>query len=71
MQSINFNINDRLLNVLSQTIATFEQLKEAVRVNSQARLTVLKSGLLLMALFCIFFIYTSEGIAKLCTITMT
>lgn len=49
LDSINFVSNDRLLNTLSNTSATPEQVTEAVRVNTEARLMALKIGLLLMA----------------------
>lgn len=50
LDSINFVSNDRLLNVLSATTATSEQITEAVRLNEEARLKALKFGLLLMSL---------------------
>ncbi len=49
MDSINFVSNDRLLAALSGTTATAEQVKEAVRVNSEARLRALKICLLMMS----------------------
>ena len=50
LDSVNFISNDRLLTVLSGTSATPEQVKEAMRVNSEARLNALRAGLLLMSL---------------------
>ncbi len=49
MDSINFVSNDRLLTIMQGTTATPEQVTEAVRVNTEARLQALKIGLLLMA----------------------
>lgn len=49
LDSITFISNDRLLNVMQQTSATPEQVEEAVRVNTAARLNALKVGLLIMA----------------------
>ena len=49
LDSINFVSNDRLLGIMQRTTATPEQVSEAVRVNTDARLSALKLGLLLMA----------------------
>jgi hypothetical protein len=49
LDSINFVSNDRLLTIVERTTATPEQVQEAVRVNTEARLRALKIGLLLMA----------------------
>lgn len=49
LDSINFVSNDRLRNVMESTTATPQQVEEAVRVNTEARLRALKIGLLLMA----------------------
>lgn len=49
LDNINFVSNDRLESVLSATDATPEQVVEAVRVNTEARLRALKIGLLIMA----------------------
>jgi MFS family permease len=49
LDSINFISNDRLETVLAGTTATPEQVAEAVRVNTEARLRALKLGLLIMA----------------------
>ncbi|MDR6754765.1 MFS family permease [Mycoplana sp. BE70] len=49
LDNINFVSNDRLETVLAGTDATPEQVAEAVRVNTEARLRALKIGLLLMA----------------------
>jgi hypothetical protein len=47
--NITFVSNERLLTVLERTNAPPEQIKEAVRINEEARLRALKIGLLLMA----------------------
>ena len=49
LDNINFVSNDRLESVLAGTTATPEQVAEAVRVNTEARLRALKIGLLIMA----------------------
>jgi MFS family permease len=49
LDNINFISNDRLQSVLASTTATPEQVAEAVRVNTEARLRALKIGLLIMA----------------------
>jgi MFS family permease len=49
LNSINFVSNERLLGILQQTSASPEQVAEAVRINTEARLRALKIGLLLMA----------------------
>jgi predicted MFS family arabinose efflux permease len=49
LDSITFVSNDRLRSVMEGTTATPEQVQEAVRVNTEARLRALKIGLLLLA----------------------
>ena len=49
LDSINFVSNDRLREVMQRTTATPQQVAEAVRVNTEARLRALKIGLLIMA----------------------
>jgi len=49
LDNINFVTNDHLLSVMQGTSATPEQLQEAVRINTDARLRALKIGLLIMA----------------------
>jgi hypothetical protein len=49
LDSINFVSNDRLLAIMERTTAAPEQVQEAVRVNTEARLRALKIGLLIMA----------------------
>ncbi|MDC7784395.1 MFS transporter [Rhodoplanes sp. TEM] len=49
LDSITFVSNDRLSGVLAATTATPEQVREALRVNAEARLTALKIGLMIMA----------------------
>ena len=49
LDNINFVSNDRLQSVMERTTATPQQVAEAVRVNTEARLRALKIGLLIMA----------------------
>jgi riboflavin transporter FmnP len=49
LDNITFVNNDRLRSVMERTTATPQQVQEAVRVNTEARLRALKIGLLLMA----------------------
>jgi MFS family permease len=49
LDNITFISNDRLLTVMQATTATPEQVEEAVRINTEARLRALKMGLLIMA----------------------
>jgi MFS family permease len=53
LDNITFISNDRLRGALERTTATPEQVSEAVRVNTQARLRALKMGLLIMALLAL------------------
>ncbi|KAA5595983.1 MFS transporter, partial [Blastochloris sulfoviridis] len=50
LDNINFISNDRLQSVMERTTASPEQVAEAVRVNTDARLRALKIGLIIMAL---------------------
>jgi predicted MFS family arabinose efflux permease len=49
LDNITFVSNDRLRSLMEGTTATPEQITEAVRVNTEARLLALKIGLLIMA----------------------
>jgi predicted MFS family arabinose efflux permease len=49
LDNITFVSNDRLRSVMENTTATPQQVEEAVRVNTEARLRALKIGLLIMA----------------------
>ena len=49
LDNINFVRNDRLRATLERTTATPEQVDEAVRINTEARLRALKIGLTIMA----------------------
>ena len=49
LDNINFVSNDRLQSVMERTTATPQQIAEAVRFNTEARLRALKIGLLIMA----------------------
>jgi Glutaminase len=48
LDNINFVSNDRLQSALERTTATPQQVAEAVRINTEARLRALKIGLLIM-----------------------
>jgi hypothetical protein len=64
LNNINFVSNDRLETLSAGTSATTEQVAEAVRVNTEARLRALKIGLLIMAglaLLTIIPIRTASG----------
>jgi len=49
LDNLNFVSNERLRTVMVATTATPEQVEEAIRVNTEARLRALKIGLLIMA----------------------
>jgi predicted MFS family arabinose efflux permease len=49
LDNITFVSNDRLQSVMERTTATPQQVAEAVRINTEARLRALKIGLLVMA----------------------
>lgn len=49
LDNITFVSNERLRSVMENTTATPQQVQEAVRVNTEARLRALKIGLLIMA----------------------
>jgi hypothetical protein len=49
LDNITFVSNERLRSVMESTTATPQQIAEAVRVNTEARLRALKIGLLIMA----------------------
>ncbi len=49
LDNINFVSNERLTLIMEGTTATPEQIDEAVRINTEARLRALKIGLLIMA----------------------
>ncbi|MEH2468925.1 MFS family permease [Nitrobacteraceae bacterium AZCC 2161] len=57
LDNITFVSNDRLRGVLERTTATREQVSEAVRINTEARLRALKMGLLIMALVAMLSIF--------------
>ncbi|MBI0433692.1 MFS transporter [Roseomonas sp. KE0001] len=62
LDNINFVSNDRLQAVLSNTTASPEQVAEAVRINTEARLRALKIGLLIMAGLALIAIIPSGGL---------
>ncbi len=49
LENATFISNERLLDVMRRTSATPEQVAEAMRINTEARLRALKIGLLVMA----------------------
>ena len=49
LDNINFVSNDRVQSVMERTTATPEQIAEAVRINTDARLRALRLGFLIMA----------------------
>lgn len=57
LDNINFVSNDRLQETLARTTASPEQIVEAVRINSEARLRALKIGFLMMALVAMLAIF--------------
>ena len=62
LDSINFVSNDQLREVMQQTTATPQQVEEAVRVNTEARLRALKIGLLIMAGLALITIIPAGGL---------
>lgn len=62
LDNITFVSNDRLHDALSRTNATPEQVAEAVRVNTEARLRALKIGLLVMAALALITIFPAGGL---------
>jgi hypothetical protein len=60
LDSINFLSNERLRGALDRTTATPEQVEAAVTVNAEARLTALKTGLLLMACVALLTIWPAS-----------
>jgi predicted MFS family arabinose efflux permease len=60
LDNINFVNNDRLLEIMGRTTATPNQVQEAVRINTEARLRALKIGLLLMACVALLAIIPSR-----------
>ncbi len=62
LDNINFVSNDRLEAVLMDTTASPEQVAEAVRVNTEARLRALKIGLLIMAGLSLLAIFPAGGV---------
>ena len=53
LDNINFISNEQLVERLSQTTATPEQVDEAVRINSETRLRSLKIGFLVLSGFAL------------------
>jgi len=62
LNNITFVSNDRLRTVLQSTTGTPQQVDEAVRVNTEARLRALKIGLLIMAGLAMLAIIPAGGL---------
>jgi MFS family permease len=62
LDSINFVSNDQLLETLSETTATAEQVTEAVRINTEARLRALKASFLILAAIALLAIFPAGGL---------
>jgi predicted MFS family arabinose efflux permease len=62
LDNITFVSNDRLRTVLEGTTGTPQQVEEAVRVNSEARLRALKIGLLIMAGLALLAVFPAGGL---------
>ncbi|MEH2513720.1 putative MFS family arabinose efflux permease [Nitrobacteraceae bacterium AZCC 1564] len=60
LDNITFVSNDRLRTVMEGTTATPQQVDEAIRVNTEARLRALKIGLLIMAGLSLLAIFPSS-----------
>lgn len=64
LDNINFISNDQLLEVMSTTTATPEQVNEAVRINEEARLSALKDSFLILAALALLAIVPALGLPK-------
>lgn len=62
LDNVDFISNDQLLDVLSATTATPEQVAEAVRINEQVRLQALKVAFLVLAGFALLAIFPAGGL---------
>lgn len=62
LDNINFVSNDQLLETLSETTATDEQVAEAVRINAEARLRALKASFLILAAIALLAVFPSGGL---------
>ena len=64
LDNINFISNDQLLETLSNTTATTEQVDEAVRINVEARLRALKATFLILAALALLAVLPALGLPK-------
>lgn len=62
LDNINFVSNDQLQENLSATSATSDQIDEAVRINSDARLRALKASFLVLAAITLLAIFPAQGL---------
>lgn len=62
LDNINFISNDQLDDVLAQTDASDEQIAEAVRINSEARLAALQASFLVLAAVALLAIFPALGL---------
>ena len=62
LNNVNFVSNDHLLEIMDETTATPEQVDEAVRINSEARLRSLKVSFLVLAAIALLAIFPSLGL---------
>jgi hypothetical protein len=64
LDHVTFVSNDRLLSVLERTTATPEQIAEAVRINTAARLQALKLAFFAMAGLAVLGIFPAGGLPR-------
>ena len=64
LDNVTFVSNDRLLGVLQRTTATPDQVVEAVRINTEARLQALKLSFLVLAGLGLLAIFPSGGLPR-------
>lgn len=62
LDNINFISNDQLDDVLARADATDEQIAEAVRINSEARLAALQASFLVLAAVALLAIFPAMGL---------
>jgi len=64
LDQVSFVSNDRLSRVLSRTSATTEQVDEAVRINTAARLVALRISLLILGIVAMAAILAARGLPQ-------
>jgi len=62
LDNVNFVSNAQLLDIMTETTATPEQVDEAVRINTEARLRSLKISFLVLAALALLAIFPSTGL---------